>query len=36
VIEPAETGSAPQHLALDAFPAINQDAVAARFDEEAG
>ena len=35
-IEPAEAGSAPQQLALAAFTAINQDAVAARFDEEAG
>jgi hypothetical protein len=29
-------GSAPQQLALAALPAINQDAVASRFDEEAG
>jgi len=32
----AEAGSAPQQLALDALSTINQDAVAARFDEEAG
>src|ERR1700730_16356530 len=35
-IEPAEAGSAPEQLALAAFPAIDQDAVASRFDEEAG
>jgi hypothetical protein len=35
-IEPPETGAAPQQLALGALPAIHQDAVTARFPEEAG